>query len=104
MTFTIIVSGPLARSTQAQAALEKAGLTVTSTENTHGLPALHDRDERQQTVTATGEDVDVAADAVQPFGWVLRMHHHTPPAPDTGPDPRLAGLQAQIDELKARLP
>ncbi len=110
MSLTIIVSGPAVHSSQAQTALQNAGCRVISTEATHGLRATRDGSEPtepQQILTAIGElheHVDAAHQAIEEHGWGLRMHFHTPPPPEPTPQMMMADLQAQIDELKGRLP
>jgi hypothetical protein len=114
MSLTIVVSGPKSSEPQVRTALASAGFQVQQTVHDHGLPEVLTEEARlagekpaqpQAFVTVlTDEDqLDAVTARAQTLGYVLRLHHETPPEPT--PDPltaTLADMQRQIDELRAK--
>lgn len=123
MSLLIWLSGPETTRPKVERALEDANLAVFeptewpirrdsySAEHCQHLPVVPSGPEPNEPygfVAVLGHDesasMSVAQRAVEPYGWVLRMHHKLPPEPK--PDPVTATLQAmqqRIAELESRV-
>lgn len=74
MTYTIVLSGPAYRRTQAGAALRQAGIEIEpNNEDSHGFTP----GDGESFITAHYGDVDAAVRAVEGLDWVLRSHWAT---------------------------
>jgi hypothetical protein len=110
---TIVLSGPKSSEPQVRTALASQGFEVQRTVDNHGLSDVLTEEARLAgeqalqpvafvTVTADDDQLDAVAACAQTLGYVLRLHHETPPPPT--PDPiaaTFADMQRQIDELRA---
>jgi hypothetical protein len=112
MNLTIVVSGPKSSEPQARTALASGGFTVLPTVDDHGLHAHASGEEPPQpaafvTVTADEEQLDAVAERAATLGYVLRLHHETPPEPEPSAELQLAAtladMRREIDELRTRL-
>ncbi|MGH9087562.1 MAG: hypothetical protein ACRDYZ_05535 [Acidimicrobiales bacterium] len=83
--YTILLSGHAGFLKQATRALVDAGLRTPVEAFGHGLTDKVDggTDPTVKFLRLEGEDVDVAARAVESLRWVLRAHH--PAIPDASP-------------------
>jgi hypothetical protein len=107
MSLTIVLSGPKAAEPQARTALAAARFDVQPQTHDHGL-AANDKGRQAITfITAHGENIDKAADAVRQLGWTLRMHYATPEPAVPNAEQRLADelaeLRRELAELKAKV-
>lgn len=123
MSLVIWLSGPESSRAKTELALEDAGLHIFppdhyaigrksfSAEHCQHLPMVAsgpEPDEDHGFVAVLGPDEtsshSMAQRVVEPYGWVLRIHHELPPEPE--PNPVLEAvrkMQQRIDELEARL-
>ena len=93
------LSGPNHSRAQATKALEDAGFVVHLDE--FGEPLNYEWGMEHEVdngawLTVTGDDIDAAHGAVEPFGWRLRAHHDAVDEPrplSTGEKLRALGLE-----------
>lgn len=95
---TIVLSGPGATRPQARTALAAHGFHVQDTHHNHGLDAPEG--EAHQFITLEGDDIDIAHRCVEPLGWRLRSHWHTPPPREPT---REDSLERELVEMRERL-
>lgn len=90
MGLTIVLSGSAPSRAQAAAALRQAGFSVDASDESHGFQV----DSGQSFITAHGESLDAAADAVRPLQWAVRSYWAA-----TGQWQKIGGVGAGPDPL-----
>lgn len=98
MSLTIVLSGPKSSQSQARNALASAGITVHATVHDHGLEDLSHPGQPDAYLTVEHSDINQAHQTVEPLGWRLRAHWHTPE-----PKPPRQDLMATIEAMQRRL-
>jgi hypothetical protein len=111
MSLMIVTSGPKSAEPQLRTALASRGFQVQPTVAAHGLPDHPQGKKAKQpvafvTVLTEDDQLDKVEGCAETLGYVLRLHHETPGAPEPSAEMELAStladMRREIDELKAR--
>jgi hypothetical protein len=113
VSLTVVVSGPKSSEPQVRTALASAGFEVQKTVHDHGFPPVEGPPVAFVTVlvdedpSVPGTTLDAVAATANTLGYVLRLHHETPPEPEPSAEMQIAAtfadMRREIDDLKARL-